>query len=414
MMEERFESGKAPQLLVQCRGDLQIRGWAEPAILVKGDAFEASEGEHGLFVDGSSDLDLLVPAAAEINLLQVRGDLVLKGVDGRVTINVVTGDATVRSVGQLEIVTVKGDLDCRDIGGKLTLNELSGDAALRNMNDLELHAIGGDLAAANINGSVTLTAANGDVSLRTVNGDVHVVEAQRDVNLRNLGGMIKLERVEGDIRLRGGLCAGKHTLSAQGDIVVRWPMDAPLNIEAAAPRIQRRMNLLDLVEEDAFLGGRVGNGECFLILKAKGRIILNDIPTKEDSWSGFEEADFDFEFDLSGLGDRIASEVTSQVNDWSARFEREFGPEFASRIDRTAKEAAARAERAARKAENAIKKVRWQTESGGRIVSPPARPSGKRKSTVATEEEQLKILRMVENGIISPEEASTLLQAIEG
>lgn len=414
MAEKRFESGKVPQLLVQCRGDLRIRGWAEPAIVAKGEAFEASEGDQGLFVDGSSDLDLLVPAAAEINLLQVRGDLFLKGVDGSVIINEVTGDATLRNLGQLEIVAVKGDLFCRDLGGKLTLNELSGDAALRNTSDMELRAIGGDLAAANINGTVTLASANGDVSLRTVNGDVHVVEAQRDVNLRNLGGVIKLERVQGDIRLRGGLCAGKHTLTALGDIVVRWPMDAPLNLEATASRIQRRMDLLDLVEEDAFLSGRVGNGECFLILKAKGRIILNDIPETEDSWSSVEEADFDFGFDLSGLGERIASEVTSRMNDWSAQFEREFGPEFASRMDTTAKEAAARAERAARRAEKAIKKVRWQTESGGRTPTMPARPSHKSKSRVATEQEQLKILRMVEKGIISPEEANTLLQAIEG
>jgi hypothetical protein len=31
MKEERFEIGKAPQLLVQCHGDLHIRGWIEPA-----------------------------------------------------------------------------------------------------------------------------------------------------------------------------------------------------------------------------------------------------------------------------------------------------------------------------------------------------------------------------------------------
>ncbi len=99
------------------------------------------------------------------------------------------------------------------------------------------------------------------------------------------------------------------------------------------------------------------------------------------------------------------------MSDWSSRFEREFGPEFASRMDKTAQEAAVRAERAARKAEKAIKKVRWQAEPGG---TPHARPAAESKERVATEEEQLKILRMVEKGIISPEEASALLQAIEG
>lgn len=414
MKEERFESGKAPQLLIQCRGDLRVRGWAEPAVLATGDLFEASEGDQGLFVDGKGDLSLMVPSAADINILQAWGDLAVKGIGGSMTINEISGDATIRNLGQVEIITIQGDLSCRDIDGKLTLNELSGDAALRNTKDLELGTIGGDLAAAFVNGAVTLAAAMGDVSLKTVNGDVHIADAQRDVNVRNLGGVNKLEDVQGDIRLRGGMGSGKHTMFAQGDIVVRWPLDAPLNLEATATHIQRRMDMLDLVEEDTFLSGRIGDGECFLILEAKGRIILNDIPTKDDSWRGFEEGEFDFDFDLSGLGDRIASEVTSRMSDWSSRFEREFGTGFAARIDRTSQEAAARAERAARKAERAIRKVRWQTEPGGWSAPSAARPPASSKEKVATEEEKLKILRMVEKGIISPEEASTLLQAIEG
>ncbi|MDX1440587.1 MAG: hypothetical protein R3284_11865, partial [Rubricoccaceae bacterium] len=127
---------------------------------------------------------------------------------------------------------------------------------------------------------------------------------------------------------------------------------------------------------------------------------------------------FDIGFDLSGLGERIASEVSSRMNDWSERFEREFGPEFAARIDRTSQEAAAKAERAARRAEKAIRNVRWQTEADfWTTVSHGTHQTvakEKSKERAVTEAEQLKILRMVENGVISPEEASILLDAIEG
>jgi hypothetical protein len=416
MKEERFEIGKAPQLLVQCHGDLHIRGWIEPAVLATGDLFEASEGDKGLFLDGKGDLSLMVPSAADITIVLTRGDLALKGIDGDVTVNDVSGDVLLHSLGQVEILAIQGDLSCRNIDGKLTVDKISGDAGLRNTRDLELNTIGGDLAASFVNGTVTLTSAVGYVSLKTVNGDVFVANAQRDVNMRNLGGATKLEAVQGDIRLRGGLTSGKHTMFAQGDIVIRWPVDAPLNLEATATQVHRRMDMENLVEEDNFLSGRIGDGECFLNLEAKGRIILKDIPAKDDSWHSFKEGELDFDLgiDMSGLGERIATEVGSRMSDWSSRFEREFGPEFVAKIDRTSQEAAARAERAARKAEKAIRKVRWHTEADVWPAAASAKATRDSKETMATEEEQLKILRMVENGIISPEEANTLLRAIEG
>jgi hypothetical protein len=416
MKEERFETGKAPQLLVQCRSDLHVSGWAEPAVLAAGDLFETSEGNDGLFIDGKGDLNLMVPSATTVNVLQSGGDLAIKSVAGDITITEVSGDAQLRNLGKVAILAVQGDLSCRDINDKLTLDKLSGDAGLRNTQDLELNVIGGDIAAVFVNGAVAITSAMGDVSLKTVNGDVNVDSAQRDVNVRNVGGMVSVKSVQGDIRLRGGLGAGKHTMFAQGDIVVRWPLEAPLNLEATASHIQRRMDMLDLVEEENFLSGRIGDGECFLILEAKGRIILKDIPVKDDSWRGYDKGsvDFDLDFDISGIGERIATEVSSRMSDWSSRFDREFGPEFAARIDRASQQAAARAERAARKAEKAIRKVRWHTEPDAWTAASTPRSSTSTKERAATAEEQLKILRMVENGIISPEEASTLLEAIEG
>ena len=420
MKRERFETGKAPELQVQCQGDLIIKGWAEPVVSAAGDNFEASEGEGSMLVQGNGDLSLMVPAAAMVDVLHVTGDLTMKGVAGSTTIGDVAGDVFLRNLGPVEIRTISGNLACRDIDGALSLDRLSGDAVLRNVRELHLDEVGGDAVAVYVNGSVSIAAAMGDVSLRTVNGDLTVSKAHRDVNVRNLGGVVKLAAVMGDIRLRGALGAGKHSMYANGDIVVRWPMDAPLNLEATSASIQRGFDMLDMIVEDGFLSGRLGDGECFLMLESKGRIILKDIPMRDETWRKFDESEFDFGFgvDLSGIGERIASEVSSRMDDWSKGFEREFGPEFAARIDRTSQEAAAKAERAARKAEKAIRKVRWQIEPGSwTAVSagpPRAGNPGKSKERAATDAEQLKILRMVENGVISPEEASTLLEAIEG
>jgi hypothetical protein len=252
----------------------------------------------------------------------------------------------------------------------------------------------------------------GDFSLRNVGGDINLGQIHRDVNLRNIGGLVKVANVHGDIRLTGGLAPGKHHLKADGDIVLRWPENAPLHLEATAPKIRNRLNLTDLVEEEGRLTGRIGEGETFLILEANGRIILKDVqPTKE--WEDFDGTEFDFDF--SGIGEKISSEIASRMQDFSTRIEHNFGPEFAARMEEQALKAAAKAEKAAAKAVQQVEKtarhMRWQNDH---TMWKPATPSAPGKEPQATAEEQLKILKMVEKGIISPDEAGTLLEAIEG
>jgi hypothetical protein len=219
-------------------------------------------------------------------------------------------------------------------------------------------------------------------------------------------------KVKGDIRLTGGLAPGKHHLIADGDIVLRWPENAPLHLEATASKIRNRLNLSDVVEEEGHLTGRIGEGETFLILEAKGRIILKDVqPSKE--WDDFDGTEFDFDF--SGIGQKISTEIATRMHDFSSMMEDNFGPEFSARMEQQALNAAAKAEKAAAKAveqvEKTAKQMRWQSDHS---MWKPAAPTPPAKEQQATAEEQLKILKMVEKGTISPDEAAALLEAIEG
>jgi hypothetical protein len=153
-----------------------------------------------------------------------------------------------------------------------------------------------------------------------------------------------------------------------------------------------------------------------LILNAKGRIILKEASSGQSSWEDFKKSDFDFEVDLNGLGEHIATEINDRMNEWSIKLERELGPAFTTKVEKSVLNAADRAERAAekavQKAERAAKKARWQSRQNIWTTPAVSTPSSA-KEKKATEEEQLKILRMVEKGIITPEEANSLLEAIE-
>jgi hypothetical protein len=335
----------------------------------------------------------------------------VENVFGGLHIEEANGDVSLNNLENISVGTVYGDFSGHNLAGVFTAGEIMGDASLRNVGDVTMRAVYGDCAIKNTEGTVQVTTIMGDFSLRSVKGDINLDHIQRDVNLRNLGGLVNVAQVHGDVRLTGGLAPGKHHLKADGDIVIRWPGNAPVQIEATAHEIRNRLALADVVEEKGQLTGRIGDGETFLFLEANGRIILKDVqPTTE--WDDFDGSEFDY---LSGIGDKIAGEINNRMVEFSSHLEHKFGPEFASRMEEQALKAAAKAEKAAAKAmqevEKTARQVRWQS---GHSMWKPVTPTPPSKEKQATEAEQLKILKMVEKGIISPDEASTLLEAIEG
>lgn len=419
MGKERIETGKSPNIVVTCTGDLRIRGWSETAILIRGQSYTSEQTEKVYDIRSTSDLSLMVPTSSDITVERAAADLAVKNVEGPFSVDEVSGDASLMNMGSVYVGTVAGDMSVKSLSDSFTGSEVSGDAALRNVHEVKMSAVYGDCAARNVNGSFHVEAIMGDLALRTVNGDVGVAKCHRDLNLRNIGGVITAIEILGDARLRGGLTAGKHRLSARGDIVLLWPPEAPLTIEASAQAIKNRMTLDELKEEENTLSGRIGGGEAVLILDAKGRIILKELSSGKDPWEQTVNGGYTFDlgFDLADLGEQISDEISAHMTAWSQRMEDEFGPKFAEKIERKAQQAAVKAEKAAeraiRRAEKAAGRTRWSM--GPRFDSDvfTSKSKGKPESS-ASKEEQLKILRMVEKGIISPDEANTLLEALEG
>lgn len=119
--------------------------------------------------------------------------------------------------------------------------------------------------------------------------------------------------------------------------------------------------------------------------------------------------------DVSAGWDELGAHIEWQVNDALARMathlEESLGrvdsERVRHRVDRATEQARRKAEQAAERARMRAEQAerRWQRASGQR----PAR-----RKQEATDEERLRVLRMVEDGKITPEQASELLVAIEG
>lgn len=418
MSKERHETGKAPILSIHCSRDLRVRGWSESALLINGQSFSTEASEKGYKINSDGDLSIMVPIGSLVSIENSAADLAIKNLEGELSIGSVGGDASLLNLGTVSIEHVSGDLSVKNLNGSFNANDISGDCVLRNIFEVKLGTVHGDCAARNVNGMLTVDTVMGDFSLRTINGDVTIAKCHRDANLRNVGGVVTSMEVHGDVRLRGGLAGGKHQISANGDIVVLWPSDTALVVEANASEIKNKLALLDMTEGKNTLSGRIGDDGPVLLLNAKGRIILKELSTPKDPWDQTSNGDYTFDlgFDLADLGEQISDEISAHMTAWSRRMEGDFGSKFSAKIEKKAQEAAAMAEKAAtravRRAEKAANRSRWGAGPSVDSTGNAQQPAGKQERK-ATEEEQLKILKMVEKGVISPDEASTLLDAME-
>ncbi len=416
MKTERVETGKAPLIEIDvCRSDLVIRGWDELAVLIKGDDYQVVESDAGLTFNSNSGLRLMVPSGSQVHVKRASGDLVIKNVEGDVSLDEASGDTVLVGLGAVKVGNVHGDLSAKRASGSVEVASVHGDVAVREVAGLALGEAYGDFSARVVSGDAQLGEVMGDVSLREVTGDVILKQGLGDVDLGDLGGVVSVSDVRGDISVRGSFGSGEHYFKADGDIVLRWPSDAPIELSVTAASISNRIEFHELTESKTELNGKIEGGSTKVTLNARGQVVVKDFRGAEDKWEWdqAEGRDFGLGFDFSGLGERISKQVNQQIAGITRDLERKFGPEYSQKI---AEKISQKAEQAAVKAERAAERAMRRAERSARRTghsSPPRRraPSPPPAKKVSTEE-QLKILKMVEQGKITTDEASVLLEAL--
>jgi hypothetical protein len=499
-MKTEFPTGKAPQLVIEnCQGSLTVKPHDRQVVIVSSPDANVSHDETGdvITINSQAPVSIRAPHQTALLIQNVYGTAVVKGIHNDVTIENAKGSLNCRSIGTLVVKSVYGSLSAREVDHTVTMGEVYGDVSVRNSQSVSLKQIRGDFIARNINGTVELAHSDGDIVLRNISGDVAVGYCDRDVSLRNVAGQVQASDVQGDIRLRESLPPGDHLLRAKGDIIVRWPLTAALNLQASGRTIQNHLPLVkwpigdtagmaisqepatpvevdvdvdpdlgdtaitdalkeveqlkaaeketlkielgdldDKLEEEGpalkqehgrvYLRGRLGDGDCNLALESEADIILRgmrrvsteDEPADEFEMDyGFVSALESFGEQMAGLGETIAAEINTKfaerMTNLSSELENELGSKYADQIAQKTENAV---EKAMRKTQEALKRIQRQsvyaTPPPPRPPQAPSAPQNPRQQEDKAEA-QLKILEMLQNGIISPEEANTLLKALD-
>lgn len=416
----------ATQVEIKTDGDLELRGWEKPELLIttprEGDA-QIQTGAEKITIEARTDLEISLPAGLSINVRKVRGDADIADLTGGLTIgsvegdldldgtgetqaNAVGGDLDAKKVAALEVTSVGGDCSLERIAGAVKVTNVGGDLEAEDLGSLQLINIGGDCSVRNIAGEFSVANVGGDLDGALLTAAVSTVTVGGDLNLRIKAGGVKA-MAGGDLHIRFDELVGEPvSISAGGDVSLHLPPQASarMHISSGGGDIRMRVGGWNESVEMYSFDFSLGDGKTPLNITAGGDVIVSD-------------------------GD---SEARKGVNSF------EFGSVKVD-VDAISQTVQDAVERASRQAELASRQIEERIQAAMRRVEEKNRQRGPRINFDATpmspvpptapvapvapvqpaparvsEEERKMILQMLHDQKISAEEAVHLLDALEG
>jgi hypothetical protein len=374
-------SGALTVIIQSIGGDLRMSGG-------KGNQFEAQAPEEGalqvepdgdkIVITCRSSCLMFLPADTRVEAEQIGGNARVTGINNELMIKTAGGDLSLRRVGRSTFELVGGDLHARNVSGDLTVDRVGGDVVAESVKgDAHLRTIGGDLVLRKVEGTVE-TSVGGDASLA----------------LASIGGTQSVIQAGGDIS-----CWLPEDASATVTVRAGGDMALPTDIERESS------------DEETIL--RLGEGEATIELSAGG-----------DLWLQVGTRELDFTDDMVG---NVIGDVDARIAEMEARFNAigagiyAFDAErIGERVRRSVERARRKAVKAQAQAEKQVAKLEKARARAARKVAESKRrhkitfSAHEPREPVVSEEERLAVLRMLEKGMISVDEAEELLEALGG
>lgn len=424
MNEQRFETGKVPHVMVtKCDGALVIGSWQGTAVLAQGPDFTASSpNPDQLELSSSGDLMLTVPEKANITVQSCTGAVTIKHVEGFVNVDTAVQSITLNNIGSAKIGTV-GKLKAENVNGPLNVRSAHA-VKLRNVTDVVVAEAADDVAVHFATGAVEIGEVGDRVTLHTINGRVTIRQCH-EAQLGNLGGINQVNGVSGTLWLVGGLANGQHHFQTDGDILIAWPVDAPLTLMAEAAIIDNQLPLTSaaatkLDDGRSQLTGHIEQGKPFVSLKTTGNIGLK--PLRPGETAALSAADFDFAPPPPTLADVVGTavtttfpaatptqiaQITAAIETHLAQAEQPITPPTPSAGQIMAAKAQQKVEKSLQKAADSI------AQAQTKLTQPPSQPepeaAPKPETATAVSSSQTQILQLLKDGAITIEQANLLL-----
>jgi hypothetical protein len=369
-------------IVQQVGGDLRVRAHEDDVLLVDGERVHVEHLGAGqpYLVRAAGDARLIVPDTVPLVVQAVGGDAKITDVEAAV-----------------EVVRVGGDL------------------SVRNAASARVGLVGGDARIKRVSGDVRVEGVGGDATIRDIDGSLWVSQVGADLYVRNVLGDCVVERTGADLVLSLEFAPDReYRFSAGADILCRVHPDSNVTFELP-PQTTVQLDIpADMVETDEQHRIVLGDGSARVIISRADRLRL--VGEDDDYMVDFSvQIEDELEARLSSLEEKLTQHLEGLDERIQATTVR-----LSSQAERMAERAQREAMRAAEQLRRSIgrwedKPKRGKAKRGrfavGMMEGRPTPPPPPREPV--TEQERLMILKMVQEGKITIEEAEKLLSALE-
>lgn len=288
--EEVQASNNSRVKIENMRGKVEIVGWDEPKVSVKGKLdenvedfiFEQSGNTIKVIVKmpkvsghkwrgKGSDLVIRAPHGASIQFSGVSSDVVIENFTSGAEIKSVSGNIEAKSISdRVSLTTVSGKISSSDLSGKIKLSNVSGDITDQDSS--------GRMMIKNVSGDIESDGKVEDIMINTVSGDVELTLAEiNDITAKSVSGKILTNMaLRANSRVDFSSISGSILVDLDGDI------DANFNVQSnSGGKIVNNISDHDVVKakygSKATLNFQQGNGSAQVrISSLSGSIKLSD------------------------------------------------------------------------------------------------------------------------------------------
>lgn len=404
-MGEQFELGLEPFVsLGHCPADLEVRGSDRSKVDI--DAGQAAtfmvEGASSVSVTDLAEQAMVrLPHSGRVRVQAVSGNLLAKYVEGSLTIEeYVSGEAIIRHCGE---VAINGDVHSgvrlKHIAGLVTVQDVNDDVQAKYVRSIAFSHVSGDVQAAYIGGDVTAEEIHGNLRLRSVDGLIAVNAVHGDAVIRTAPAGARIAQVHGDLTLRTEFNPGAmYEFEVRGTTRIRVPAGANVRIVMPHSTDLNLDNHMQAHEEGESTIVTLGTGAATVELRPFGPVIV----TQRGGYAVDDEYH-------SPLDEELTEELSSlseQMDEQMSRLDTiltGMGGRIRERVERKLNIARRRVQEAQERVEALVEQAAF--EDPGVIVTVNEDPQ-------TNSEERMAVLKMLENGTISVQEAEQLLAAL--
>ena len=287
---------------------------------------------------------------------------------------------------------VGGDMHVKDIYGAVQLSRLGGDFSSRRTCGLTVGSVGGCCDMRGVNGDLTLGTTGGDAVIQECSGLVRVENISGDCVLRDVPAGFEIGKVGGDLEISTRVQAGAYCRAyAQGDLGIELPPETSARlIFPDRGELNLSDGLVAYTEGDKRIV-TLGGGEATIELSADGDINVRlDDGQRRGAARNFD----DYMMDVSAQIDTHLRGL-EDMDDLPERVRHG--------VERRINAAMRQVQSAQREAQRAAAGWKEPWAAGPSQAGEPA-----------SETERMAILKMLEDGKISVQDAQKLLAALEG